>query len=89
MRSEPWEFVPCDHSYLNFKGGKFSKSRGAAVEVPYFLTKYDPDALRFYLTATLPETRDTEGRFAMGTNRRVDNFSGSVYNRAWRYLCRS
>jgi methionyl-tRNA synthetase len=30
------------------------------VEVPYFLTKYDPDALRFYLTATLPETRDTE-----------------------------
>jgi methionyl-tRNA synthetase len=30
------------------------------VEVPYFLSKYDPDALRFYLTATLPETRDTE-----------------------------
>jgi methionyl-tRNA synthetase len=24
------------------------------------LSKYDPDALRFYLTATLPETRDTE-----------------------------
>ena len=49
-------FVPCDHEYLNLKGGKFSKSRGAAVEVPYFLSKYDPDALRFYLTATLPET---------------------------------
>jgi methionyl-tRNA synthetase len=30
------------------------------VEVPYFLSKYDPDALRFYLAATLPETRDTE-----------------------------
>jgi len=30
------------------------------VEVPYFLSQYDPDALRFYLTATLPETRDTE-----------------------------
>jgi methionyl-tRNA synthetase len=30
------------------------------VEVPYFLTKYHPDALRFRLTATLPETRDTE-----------------------------
>ena len=42
------------------QGRKFSKNRGAAVEVPYFLTKYDPDALRFYLTATLPETRDTE-----------------------------
>jgi methionyl-tRNA synthetase len=30
------------------------------VEVAYFLEKYDPDALRFYLTATAPETRDTE-----------------------------
>jgi hypothetical protein len=30
------------------------------VEVPYFLNKYDPDALRFHLTATAPETRDTE-----------------------------
>jgi methionyl-tRNA synthetase len=28
------------------------------VEVPYFLSKYDPDPLRFYLTA--PEMRDTE-----------------------------
>jgi methionyl-tRNA synthetase len=30
------------------------------VDVPYFLSKYDPDPLRFYLTATAPETRDTE-----------------------------
>jgi methionyl-tRNA synthetase len=52
--------VHCDHEYLTFKGGKLSKSRGTAVEVPYFLSKYDPDALRFYLTATAPETRDTE-----------------------------
>jgi methionyl-tRNA synthetase len=52
--------VHCDHEYLNFKGAKLSKSRGAFVEVPYFLSKYDPDALRFYLTATAPETRDTE-----------------------------
>jgi len=28
--------------------------------VPYFLSKYDPDPLRFYLTATAPETRDTK-----------------------------
>jgi methionyl-tRNA synthetase len=51
--------VPANE-YLNFKGAKLSKSRGTAVEVPYFLDKYDPDALRFYLTATAPETRDTE-----------------------------
>ena len=30
------------------------------MDVPYFLSKYDPDALRFYLTAVAPETRDTE-----------------------------
>ncbi len=54
------DFVPCDHEYLSFRGSKFSKSRGRTVEVPYFLSKYDPDALRFYLTATAPETRDTE-----------------------------
>jgi methionyl-tRNA synthetase len=30
------------------------------VEVSYFLSKYDPDPLRFYVTATTPETRDTE-----------------------------
>jgi methionyl-tRNA synthetase len=28
--------------------------------VPYFLSRYDPDPLRFYLTASAPETRDTE-----------------------------
>ena len=60
MQSRRTGFVPCDHEYLNFKGTKLSKSRGAFVEVPYFLEKYDPDALRFYLTATAPETRDTE-----------------------------
>jgi methionyl-tRNA synthetase len=60
VQSERKGFVPCDHEYLNFKGAKLSKSRGTAVEVPYFLSKYDPDPLRFYLTATAPETRDTE-----------------------------
>jgi methionyl-tRNA synthetase len=30
------------------------------VDVPYFLSKYHPDPLRYYLTAVAPETRDTE-----------------------------
>ncbi|HSR31532.1 MAG TPA: class I tRNA ligase family protein [Anaerolineae bacterium] len=59
-QSEREGFVRCDHEYLNFRGSKFSKSRGAAVDVPYYLSKYDPDPLRFYLAATAPETRDTE-----------------------------
>jgi methionyl-tRNA synthetase len=60
VQSRRQELAPCDHEYLNFKGSKLSKSRGSFVEVPYFLSKYDPDALRFNLTATAPETRDTE-----------------------------
>ena len=45
---------------MDFGGGRFSKSRGTAVDVPYFLSRYDPDPLCYYLTATAPETRDTE-----------------------------
>jgi methionyl-tRNA synthetase len=48
------------NGFLDFKGAKLSKSRGVFVEVPYFLSRYDPDPLRFYLTATAPETHDTE-----------------------------
>jgi hypothetical protein len=59
-RSKRKVLVHCDYEYLNFKGAKLSKSRGAAVEVPYFLSRYKPDPLRFYLTAVAPETRDTE-----------------------------
>jgi methionyl-tRNA synthetase len=42
------------------------------VEVPYFLSKYDPDALRFYLTATAPETRDTPTAVLLGGFRRAE-----------------
>jgi len=51
--------VPANE-FMNFRGQKFSKSRGGSVEVPYFLSRYDPDPLRYYLTAAAPETRDTE-----------------------------
>jgi hypothetical protein len=38
--------VHCDHEYLNFRGCKFGKSRGTFVDVPYCLSRYDPDPLR-------------------------------------------
>jgi hypothetical protein len=53
------DFFPCDHEYFNFRGSKFSRSRGAFVKVPYFLSRHVPGPLRHYLTATAPETRDT------------------------------
>jgi methionyl-tRNA synthetase len=69
---------------LNFKGAKLSKSRGAAVDVPYFLSKYDPDLLRYYLTATAPETRDTEFSwedFAERNNNELVATWGNLANR--------
>jgi methionyl-tRNA synthetase len=43
---------------MNFRGGKFSKSWGRTVDVPYFLTNYDPAPLRYYLTAVAPGSKD-------------------------------
>jgi methionyl-tRNA synthetase len=51
--------VPANE-FMNFRGDKFSKSRGRTVDVSYFLSRYDPDALRFYLTSVAPENQDTE-----------------------------
>ena len=43
------------HFARDFKGDKISRSRGAAVEVPYFLKRCDPDPVRFYpATPSLP-----------------------------------
>ena len=53
-------FVHCDQESPNFRGDTFSKSRGRTVDVPYFLSKYDADALRYHLTAVTPESRGTE-----------------------------
>lgn len=46
--------------YLMLAGGQFSKSRKHAVWLPSFLERYDPDALRYYLTMNMPEHHDTD-----------------------------
>jgi methionyl-tRNA synthetase len=48
------------NQYMNIAGRQFSKSRNWAVWLPDFLSRYDPDALRYYLSVTMPETRDTD-----------------------------
>jgi methionyl-tRNA synthetase len=63
-----------------------SKSRGAFVEVPYFLEKYDPDALRLYLTATAPETRNTEFSWEDFVERNNNELVATWGNRANRML---
>jgi methionyl-tRNA synthetase len=46
--------------YLTMEGKKASTSRNVAIWVADFLTRYDPDPLRYYLTAGGPETQDTD-----------------------------
>lgn len=45
--------------FLNFGGVKLSKSQNIGIWLPQALAKFDPDALRFYLTLNAPETKDS------------------------------
>jgi len=51
--------VPANE-FLNLEGRQLSTSRNWAVWVPDFLSRYDPDPLRYYLTVNAPENRDTD-----------------------------
>jgi methionyl-tRNA synthetase len=51
--------VPANQ-FMNLEGQKISGSRNWAVWGLDFLTHYDPDALRFYLTINMPELRDSD-----------------------------
>ena len=51
--------VPANQ-FMNLEGDKISGSRNWAVYARDFLTRYDPDPLRYYLTANMPESRDTD-----------------------------
>jgi len=58
----PWQVVA--NSFLNIKlpghdEQKISKSRGAAIWIEDWLQEYDPDPLRYYLTAIAPESQRT------------------------------
>jgi methionyl-tRNA synthetase len=44
--------------FLTMEGAQLSTSRGHAIYVGEFLSEYDPDPLRYYLTAAGPETQD-------------------------------
>ncbi len=51
--------VPANE-FLNLEGRKISGSHNWAVWGLDFLTRYDPDPLRYYLTTIMPEARDTD-----------------------------
>jgi methionyl-tRNA synthetase len=51
--------VPANE-FMNLEGQKISGSRNWAVWALDFLSRYDPDPLRYYLTVNMPETKDTD-----------------------------
>ncbi len=51
--------VPANE-FMNIEGRQFSKSRNWAIWLPDILTRYQPDAIRYYVTMTFPETRDSD-----------------------------
>src|SRR5919205_2034197 len=71
--------------YLTMEGRKFSASRGAPISVRDFLSRYDADPLRYYLTAAGPETQDTDFTWSEFVRRNNDELLatwGNLVNRA-------
>lgn len=72
------------NEYLMIGGGKFSKSRGGAIDVPSVLQKYDADVVRYYLSAIMPDTHDSEFSwedFQIKVNNELVANLGNYYHR--------
>ena len=70
--------------FLTMEGKKFASSRGVGIYVNDFLDRYDPDPLRYFLTAAGPETQDTDFTWAEFVRRNNDELLatwGNLVNR--------
>lgn len=77
--------VPANE-FMNIEGAQFSKSRNWAVWLPDILQRYDPDAIRYYVTAVMPETRDSDFSWADFVRRNNDELVATWGNLANRVL---
>jgi methionyl-tRNA synthetase len=78
----PYELVSSE--FLQMEGRKFSSSRNVVIYVRDMLSRYDPDALRYYLAAAGPETQDTDFTWAEFLRRNNDELVagwGNLVNR--------
>ncbi len=51
--------VPANE-FMNIEGKQFSKSRNWAIWLPDILDRYQADAVRYYIAAMFPETKDSD-----------------------------
>jgi methionyl-tRNA synthetase len=77
--------VPANE-FMNLEGQKISGSRHWAVWARDFLTRYDPDPLRYYLTVNMPETRDSDWDWDEFFHRNNDELVATWGNLANRVL---
>ncbi len=67
------------------EGRQFSSSRGVVIHVRDVLARYDPDALRYYLSMAGPESSDTDFTWAEFRRRNNDELVagwGNLVNRS-------
>jgi len=79
----PHEVVSSE--FLSMSGAKFSTSRGVVIYVGDFLREFGPDALRYFIAVTGPETQDTDftwEEFVRRTNAELANEWGNLVNRS-------
>ena len=74
------------NEFMNMEGQKISGSRNWAVWGLDFLSRYDPDPLRYYLTVNMPETKDTDWDWADFVRRNNDELVATWGNLANRVL---
>jgi len=75
--------VPANQ-FMNLEGRKISGSRNWLVDGLDFLTRYDPDPLRYYLTINMPENRDSDwdwNEFVARNNNELVATWGNLANR--------
>ncbi len=72
--------------FMNLEGQKISGSRNWAVWAREFLTRYDPDPLRYYLTVNMPEARDSDWDWNEFYHRNNDDLVGNWGNLVNRML---
>jgi methionyl-tRNA synthetase len=76
--------VPANE-FMNLEGQGMSGSRNWAVWMDQALERYDPDALRYYLTVAMPEARDTDwlwDEFVQRNNKGLVGTWGNLAHRA-------
>jgi len=86
----PTEVVSSE--YLTMEGRKFSSSRGVVIYVNDFLSRYDPDALRYFIAAAGPENQDTDFTWAEFVRRNNDELVagwGNLVNRTVSLLAKN